>query len=186
MTSVRLPSAVTTIAMRAFKNCPAIVDVEFPIGLTEIGKEAFEGCKALSAIDLPSALKSIGERAFKNCRALTRVSLPDACTTVDKEAFRECVSVTEIDLGQGVTSLGDNALRETSISTLVLPASITRLGKKVTEKCKSLTRIECHAILPPTLEKESNSKVELHVIGTSMDAYRSAKNWKNFKNIQAL
>lgn len=186
MTSVRLPSAVTTIAMRAFKNCPAIVDVEFPIGLTEIGKEAFEGCKALSAIDLPSALRSIGERAFKNCRALTRVSLPDACTTVDKEAFRECVSVTEIDLGQGVTSLGDNALRETSISTLVLPASITRLGKKVTEKCKSLTRIECHAILPPTLEKESNSKVELHVIGTSMDAYRSAKNWKNFKNIQAL
>ena len=184
--SVNLPSSVTTIAMRAFKNCPAIESVEFPIGLTEIGKEAFEGNKALTAIELPAALKSIGERAFKNCRGLTSVTIPDACTSLDKEAFRECTSLAVIDLGDGVTSLGDNALRETAITSLVLPGSVTHLGKKVTEKCKSLTRIECHAVLPPTLDKESNNKIELCVPATSVDAYRSAKNWKNFKNILSL
>ena len=183
---VRLPSSVTTIAMRAFKNCPKIASVEFPIGLTEIGKEAFEGNKALTTIDLPSALKTIGERAFKNCRGLTRVSLPDACLTLDKEAFRECTAVTEIDLGNGLKTLGDNALRETAITTLVLPEGITHIGKKVVEKCKELTRIECHAVQPPTLDKESNSKIELRVPGTSVNAYRSAKNWKNFKNILPL
>lgn len=186
LTSVKLPASVTTITMRAFKNCPAIADVEFPIGLTEIGKEAFEGCKALTAIDLPSALKLIGERAFKNCRGLTSVSLPDACKTVDKEAFRECTALARIDLGNGVTALGDNALRETAITTLILPESMTHLGKKVTEKCKSLTRIESRAILPPTLEKESNNKIELRVPETSINAYRSAKNWKNFKTILPL
>lgn len=186
LTAVKLPSTVTTIVMRAYKNCPAIASVEFPIGLTEIGKEAFEGCKALTAIDLPSGLKSLGERAFKNCRGLTHVELPDACQTVDKEAFRECTALTAIDLGNGITSLGDNALRETAITTLVLPECITHIGKKVAEKCKSLTRIECHAILPPKLDGVSNNKVELYVPETSVNAYRSAKNWKNFKTIQPL
>lgn len=183
---VRLPSSVTTIAMRAFKNCSKIASVEFPIGLTEIGKEAFEGNKALTAIDLPSALKTIGERAFKNCRGLTHVSLPDACATLDKEAFRECTALAEIDLGRGLKTLGDNALRETAITTLVLPEGITHIGKKATEKCKGLTRIVCHAVLPPTLDKESNSKIELRVPSASVNAYRSAKNWKNFKNILPL
>ncbi len=186
LTRIALPTSVTTIAMRAFKNCPNIASLELPIGLTEIGKEAFEGCKALTAVELPSALKSLGERAFKNCRGLTRITLPDACKTVDKEAFRECTALVQIDLGNGVTSLGDNALRETAISTLVLPESITHLGKKVTEKCKSLTRIECHAVLPPTLDKESNSKMEVYVPATSVNAYHSAKVWKNFKNILPL
>ncbi len=186
LTKVNLPSSVNTIAMRAFKNCPNIASVEFPIGLTEIGKEAFEGNKALTAIDLPSALKSIGERAFKNCRGLTHVSLPDACTLVDKEAFRECIALTVIDLGQGVKTLGDNALRETAITTLVLPEGITHVGKKVAEKCKDLTRIDCHAVLPPKLDGVSNNKVELRVPDTSLPAYKSAKNWKNFKNILPL
>lgn len=184
--SVYLPSSVTSVALRAFKNCPAIASVEFSIGLTEIGKEAFEGNKSLTAIDLPSALGMIGERAFKNCRGLTTVSLPDACKTVDKEAFRECVALASIDLGNGLTSLGDNALRETAITTLVLPESVTHIGKKVTEKCKNLTRIESHAIVPPKLDKESDNKIALYVLATSVQAYHSAKNWKNFKNILPL
>ena len=186
LTTIQLPSSVASIAMRAFKNCPAIQSIEFPIGLTEIGKEAFEGNKALTSIDLPSALKTIGERAFKNCRALTRLSLPDACKKIDKEAFRECTALAEIDLGNGITTLGDNALRETAITTLVLPESVTEVGKKVAEKCKNLTRIECHAVLPPKLDGVSNNKVELYVPATSVNAYHSSKNWKNFKNILPL
>jgi len=186
LTMIQLPAMVTNVAMRAFKNCPAIQSVEFPIGLTDIGKEAFEGNRALTAIDLPSALKSIGERAFKNCRALTSVSLPGACTTVEKEAFRECTALASIELNDGLTTLGDNALRETAITTLVLPETISRIGKKVAEKCKSLARIECRAVLPPTLDGVSNNKVELYVPETSVGAYRSAKNWKSFKTILSL
>lgn len=186
LTTIQLPSMVTTIAMRAFKNCPAIESVEFPIGLTEIGKEAFEGNKALTAIDLPAGLKAIGERAFKKCIGLTSVTIPDACSTIDKEAFRECSALARIDLNNGLATLGDNALRETAISELVLPESVTHVGKKVAEKCKSLALIECHAVLPPALDGVSNNKVELHVPETSINAYRSAKNWKSFKTILPL
>ena len=89
-------------------------------------------------------------------------------------------------MGSGLCFLGDNALRETAITTLILPETITEVGKKVAEKCKLLTRIECHALLPPKLDGVSNNKVEVYVPDTSVNAYKSAKNWKNFKNILPL
>jgi hypothetical protein len=185
LTTVELSPEIYTIAEYAFKNCKALAHITLPTELTTINKEAFENCP-LTSIELPDRLVTIGERAFKNCKGLTRVVLPDVCVTVDKEAFRECSSLVEVDLGNGLRFLGDNALRETAISVLILPETVTEIGKKVTEKCKLLTRIECHAILPPKLDKESNNKVPLFVPETSVNAYRSAKNWKNFKNIEAL
>jgi len=180
-----LSPEVNTIGPHAFKNCKALSLITLPAQLTTVDKEAFENC-ALSSLELPEGLVTIGERAFKNCKGLTHVTIPDNCATIDKEAFRDCASLADINLGNGLRTLGDNALRETAITTLVIPEGVTHLGKKVTEKCKNLTRIECHAILPPTLDKESNNKVELHVPDTSLNAYRSAKNWKNFKTILPL
>ena len=183
--TVNLPEGVSVLLPRVFKHCKNLSTVAFPPTLTGIGKEAFEGC-ALNAIDLPQTLSTVGERAFKNCRNLTSVVIPDACTMVGKEAFRECTSLTMIDLGRGLTSIGDNALRETAITRLVLPESTKEVGKKVAEKCKNLNLIQCHAVLPPKLDGVSNNKVELQVPDTSVAAYKSAKNWKNFKNIDAI
>ncbi len=183
--AVELPEGVSVLLPRAFKHCKNLSAVSFPSILTGIGKEAFEGC-ALHAIDLPQTLTMVGERAFKNCRSLTAVVIPDGCTMLAKEAFRECTSLATIDLGKGVTTIGDNALRETAITTLVLPESIKELGKKVAEKCKLLTRIDCYALLPPALGGVSNNKVELRVPDTSVPAYKSAKNWKNFKTVLPL
>ena len=183
--SIDLPEQVNVLLPRVFKHCKSLVEASFPSSLTGIGKEAFEGC-GLTAIDLPTTLSTLGERAFKNCKGLTHVVIPDACNMLGKEAFRECSSLVDIDLGNSVTSIGDNALRETAITTLVLPESVKEMGKKVAEKCKSLTRIECHAVLPPKLDGVSNNKVELYVPATSVNAYKSAKNWKNFKSILPL
>ena len=185
LTSVELSSDINTIGEHAFKNCKALTHIALPAMLTTINKEAFENCP-LSSLELPGRLVTIGERAFKNCKGLTSVQVPDVCVTIDKEAFRDCSSLVEIDLGKGLRYLGDNALRETAITTLILPETITEVGKKVAEKCKSLTRIECHAVLPPKLDGVSNNKVELYVPATSVNAYHSTKNWKNFKTILPL
>ena len=185
LNTVNLPEGVNVLLPRAFKHCKNLSAVSLPSTLTGIGREAFEGC-ALNAIDLPPTLTNVGERAFKNCRNLTAVVIPDACTILGKEAFRECTLLATIDLGKGLTTIGDNALRETAITTLVLPETVTEVGKKVTEKCKNLNLIQCHAVQPPKLGGVSNNKVELRVPDTSVPAYKSAKNWKNFKNIYAI
>ncbi len=185
LTAVDLSSGITTIGEHAFKNCKALSHIVLPSALTTICKEGFENC-ALTSLELPDGLVTIGERAFKNNKSLTSVSVPDVCATVDKEAFRDCVSLVQIDLGKGLLHMGDNALRETAITTLVLPESVTEIGKKVAEKCKSLSRIECHAVLPPKLDGVTNNKVEVFVPSASVSAYRSAKNWKSFKSINPL
>ena len=185
LTSVELSSEVNTIGEHAFKNCKALSQIALPEMLTTINKEAFENC-ALTSLELPAGLVTIGERAFKKCVGLRSVTIPDVCATIDKEAFRECTSLAEVDLGNGLRFLGDNALRETAITTLILPETIAEVGKKVAEKCKSLTRIECHAVLPPKLDGVSNNKVEVYVPDSSVNAYKSAKNWKNFKTILPL
>ena len=154
--------------------------------MTIIGESAFENCSSLRDAELPEGVNVLLPRVFKHCKNLSAVSLPPALTGIGKEAFRECISLATIDLGKGVTTIGDNALRETAITTLVLPETVTVVGKKVAEKCKNLNLIQCHAVQPPKLEGVSNNKVELQVPDTSVQAYKSAKNWKNFKNIDAI
>ena len=185
LTSVELSSEVNTIGEHAFKNCKALTHIDLPEMLTTISKEAFENCP-LTSLELPGSLVTIGERAFKNCKGLTSVQVPDVCATIEKEAFRECTSLVEIDLGQGLRYLGDNALRETAISTLILPGTITEVGKKVAEKCKSLTRIECHAVAPPTLDKVTDKKIPLYVPAQSVNVYHNTKGWKDFKEVYPL
>lgn len=184
--SISLPEAMTEIKPKCFKKCTALEFVAFPPSLSDIGKEAFEKCSKLTSINLPHSLATISERAFKDCTGLTRVTIPDACTWVKKEAFLRCSSLIKIDLGKGLKTLGENALRETAITTLVIPASVTRIGKKVVEKCRNLSRIECHAVKPPTLEKASYESVGLYVPASSVNAYKSAKNWKKIKHIYPL
>ena len=77
-------------------------------------------------------------------------------------------------------------MRETAITTLVIPASVTRIGKKVVEKCHNLSRIECRAVNPPTLEKASYRSKPVYVPAASVNAYKKAKGWNDIDNIYPL
>ena len=114
------------------------------------------------------------------------MTIPAATVEVGKEAFRGCKACTLIELGENVRTIGDNAFRETAITMLSLPPSVTNIGKKIVEKCKSLERIDCHAMTPPQLEKASNEKIPLYVPAGSVPAYQTSKNWKGFKQINPL
>ena len=206
---IELPSSVTRIDERAFHECNALRAVLYDPGqLRQIGKQAFDRCYELTSIDLSGIsvieektcyeckglrsvqlsgrLTSIGKEAFRRCKSLTQFVLPSMVSTVDKEAFRECTSLNEVALNEGLLSLGDNALRETAIKRLIIPSTVTKLGKKVAEKCSQLQRIECLATTPPELGGESNNKIELYVPAQSVSAYQDAKNWKKFKVIKGL
>jgi hypothetical protein len=148
--------------------------------VTGIGNQAFSICSNLTTVSLPATITRIGEKAFYYDGALSSVNLPEPLTAIGDYAFYYCSGLTSITIPINVVSIGDHALRETAISILVLPESVRELGKKVAEKCKSLTRIECHAIVPPALGDVSNKKIEVYVPATSVDAYHNAKHWKDF------
>lgn len=90
LTSVTLPSGVTTISGNVFGGCPNLVSVVLPEGITTIGENAFAGCENLSTIDLPETLTSIGSSAFEGCVGLDTITIPAGVTYIAPDAFMDC------------------------------------------------------------------------------------------------
>lgn len=61
------------IGENAFSGNTSITSVEIPSSVTSIGDSAFEGCSGLTSIKIPSSVTSIGNSAFYNCVNLKTV-----------------------------------------------------------------------------------------------------------------
>ncbi len=57
----------------SFYNCSSLTSIEIPTSLTSIGEYAFYNCSSLTSIEIPTSLTSIGEYAFCNCSSLTSI-----------------------------------------------------------------------------------------------------------------
>lgn len=180
---VELPYTLTVIEANAFHDCKSLLSVAIPDNVTTLPKSVFEGCSSLSSVNLGNGMVHIGEYTFKKCKSLTSITMPSTLKSIGKNAFREC-SLSTVNLNEGLLSMEDNAFSDNQFAEFTIPSTVTHIGKKVAEKNKSLSRIVCKSTTPAVLDKVSNNKVMLVVPATSVEAYKNANNWKNFKNIQ--
>ena len=74
ITSLTIPSGVTTIADEAFEGCESITEISLPSTLEKIGKSAFSDCY-IKAITIPASVKEIGDYALSTSTLLTVTSL---------------------------------------------------------------------------------------------------------------
>lgn len=78
MTSITIPSGVTSIGDSTFYNCSNLATVTFAEGskLESIGAAAFYNCWAnLTSIVIPNSVKTIGDRAFAGCDKLAEITV---------------------------------------------------------------------------------------------------------------
>ncbi len=61
------------IGENAFSGNTSITSIEIPSSVTSIGDSAFEGCSGLTSIKIPSSVTSIGNSAFYDCVNLKTV-----------------------------------------------------------------------------------------------------------------
>lgn len=57
----------------AFSGCSGLTSLTIPSCVTSIGVWAFEGCSGLTSLTIPSGVTSIGDRAFEGCSGLTSI-----------------------------------------------------------------------------------------------------------------
>ena len=142
LTSVTIPSSVTSIGSGTFRGCKGLTSISIPDSVTEIGSTAFKYCRGLTSVTIPDSVTSIGERAFYGCSGLTSISIPDSVTYIGGSAFSGCSKLTSVTIGNGVTSIGNYAFMDCSgLTSVIIPDSVTYIGERAFYNCSGLTSV---------------------------------------------
>ena len=148
--------SVTSIGGNAFAFCDGLTSVTIPNSVTSIGESAFYACLGLTSVTIPNSVTSIGESAFDDCTGLTSVTIPNSVTSIGQGAFGNCFGLTSVHISDIAAwcniefgNISSNPLSSAShlyldgkeVKDLVIPNSVTSIGKYAFYRCSGLTSI---------------------------------------------
>ena len=163
-------------------------------------KMAFYGCKWLQEIILPEGIRTFGDGALALCPRLNTISLipaPDADFYFDGQVIytpdtTEVIEVLpntsgHLTLPKTITRLHDYALAGcVRVSSLMLPESVSFIGKEGFNGCSGLESLKVAAREVPQLGGANvftgmkNTRNYIYVRSGMKNKYLSAAQWKEF------
>lgn len=209
LSSVSLPNSVTSIGSGAFWYCRSLSSIAIPNSVNSFGVGVFSRCTNLTeplfndkffiklpenyegSYTIPTGLDLVNS-AFEDCSGLTSVIIPNSVTSIGSNAFDQCTSLTSVSIPNSVTSIGDNAfLNCNQLTSITIPNSVTSIGSQAFYYCRNLASVTCKSITPPSCESSCFSTpvpatAILFVPEESIELYKTAKQWKDFSNIEAM
>jgi len=156
-----LTYTVTAIGDHAFGSWMGgrdITSVTIPSTVTTIGEMAFQYTN-ITSVTIPASVKSIGMQAFAFCNGLTSVSLPGSVETIGPGALRLCENLESAVIGEGIKAIPPYMFERCGkLSSVTLPSTLEEFSDKGTSnipegsafiECTSLTSIN----LPASVKK---------------------------------
>ena len=163
---------IESIGTSAFQGCTSLPPLlVLPSTAVNVDDSAFEGCTSLTGIDWAIGVnnKEISRRTFKNCTSISGLlTVQSDIVTIDAESFKGCTSLTGVVFPEGINYIG-GGIRDyigtnylgafqncTNISgTIVLPDSLTWLGKHAFDGCDQIETFEFYSPTQPTTRKDA-------------------------------
>ena len=192
ITAITIPNSVTAISNSAFQECSGLTSVTIPDGVISIDEAAFEECSNLTTVTIPNSVTSIGVGAFSWCSSLTSVTIPNGVTSIGEGAFSQCSSLNSIEIPDGVKTICSNTFYQCSgLTSVTIPGSVSEIEWSAFNNCTALSDFYCYARKVPMVGEDvfyqSNyDNATLHVPATSVEAYKAAEPWNQFKEIVAI
>ena len=181
---LRLPQGVKRLETQPF---PMLSSIHFNDDLEVIGDATFYNANLHFSVELPSSLREIGNTAFLESALEGEVVIPENCLTLGYSAF-STTEITKMTFPSRLEEIpSEFCYRNYLLREVNIPQYVDYIGDCAFDECYSMQTIVCLNPEPPTLGGRvfgmDFDKVVLQVPEASVEAYRHAKGWSDFKNI---
>lgn len=185
--------------------------------LSYIGDYAFEGNAALLSVLLPNSVTELCNCCFRYCSNLTKAVIPGEITDFHSASFEQCHALATINcrystsdlrhvvmnniylayapagaedcvIPDGVKSVESYVFRGSNIASVVIPASVNKIGEQAFLKSANLMAVYCKPTTPPAISASfyggifdgNASGRKIYVPKESVWAYKTAEHWSDY------
>lgn len=171
----------------AFADCSSMKSLKIPPTVNRLGQACFYNCSSLMTIgDDLSTITFVGSSSFYNCTSYANELVLPNLTSLGYAAFMNSGITKVSNLGY-ITTIPDASLYNAGVfynckdlDYVILPSTLTHLGKSSLGKNTALKVVICYAATPPAMPNtafnDTNSCI-VYVPDDSVSAYQEATNW---------
>ena len=153
LTSITIPSSITSIGWDAFWDCTGLTRVTVT-DLTAwcnidnnsnplyFAHHLYLNDTEVTDLVIPDGVTAIRKHLFEGCTGLTSVIIPNSATAIGENAFAVCSGLTRVTTGNGVTEIEPVAFEGcTALTSVTLGNAVTTIGGSAFAGCTALTGI---------------------------------------------
>ncbi len=121
----------------AFTNSTTLTSITIPSSVTSIDYGAFVGCENLDTFNATGIYTTLdnGNLLMKGTEivgfapsGITSYNIPSTVTSIADETFRNTTNLSEIYLPSRLTNIGGYAFLDSGLKTVTIPSSVTNIG----------------------------------------------------------
>ncbi len=184
---IELPSDLTYVEGFSKMNITGVVWPKKPFG---IGVSAFEDTEFKTDLRLPDNVTTLGGASFKEAK-IRHIVLPSEITKIPPECFHSSSLQDTIIIPENVIVIESWAFCFCkNLTAIIFPSKLKRICERAFCDCYNVDYIRCDAPEPPQVEEMAFEGIQkdnftLEVPEGSVEAYRNAPGWCEFKRISA-